>query len=167
MQSIKRDGYLSIPRLTSLSFPLFEPKGYQTMKSTLMFSTLILATTSAFANCGTQQTLFNCTTSKGKQIEVCDAGSVIQYSFGRLGKKPELALSMKRDEIRSNEVDWKGVALRNVQFTNGEYIYNVNSSEDRAHSVAGVQVYTKKGVIADIKCAGAVTDNFASAHFGG
>ena len=40
--------------------------------------------------------IFSCTTTKGKTVEVCDAGSTIKYSFGKKGAPPEMVLAIPR-----------------------------------------------------------------------
>ena len=49
--------------------------------------------------CFIANTIFSCTTTKGKVVEVCDSGKTTDYSFGKKGTKPELALSVPRDAL--------------------------------------------------------------------
>ena len=133
------------------------------MKTTTIVLTLLLGTTlsgTAFAKCGGgSETLFSCTAQKnGKTIEVCDAGATIDYSFGKPGKKPELALSVPRDEVTTWQ--WKGIGRYinySVSIPNGDYLYRVFTSfdkmvpEDEA-STSGVEVEKKGKLLATIYC---------------
>ena len=104
------------------------------------------------------KTLFFCNTQKSnKQIEVCDTGKTISYSYGKKGKKPELALSVPRAE--ASTFQWHGVGRYisyAVNIPNGDYNYNVFWGVDRLtekHEIeAGVNVDKQGKPLATIYC---------------
>lgn len=113
----------------------------------------------AFAKCeGGSETLFSCIAQKnGKQIEVCDADATINYSFGKPGKKPELAIAAKRDDVTTWQ--WNGIGRYmsyTVNIPNGDYLYRVFWGVDRLtdeHEVeAGVHVEKKGDLLATVYC---------------
>ncbi|MDD5391622.1 MAG: hypothetical protein PHE17_01250 [Thiothrix sp.] len=114
---------------------------------------------SAYAACtGGSKTLFHCIAQKnGKQIEVCDAGKTIDYSFGKPGKKAELALSVPRDDVTTWQ--WNGVGRYmsyTVNIPNGDHLYRVFWGVDRMtdeHAVeAGVHVEKNGELLATVDC---------------
>lgn len=104
------------------------------------------------------ETLFFCNTKKAnKQIEVCDAGKTISYSFGKKGQKPELAISVPRSQASTWQ--WQGIGRYisyAVNIPNGDYNYNVFWGVDRLteeHAVeAGVNVEKKGKLLTTIYC---------------
>lgn len=119
-----------------------------------------LFASSAYATCAAgSKTLFSCTTAKGKQIEVCDAGKTITYAFGSPQGKPEIALSVLRKEATTFQ--WAGLGRYlsySVDIPNGKTTYSVFHGMDRiskAHDVeAGVNVLTNGDLVATVKCVG-------------
>jgi len=117
----------------------------------------LLAAASAFAACPKgSTTLFFCTTTSGKQIELCDAGKNISYSFGKAGK-PEIALSVPRAQASTSQ--WNGMGRYisySVDVPNGDSVYSVYFSADKLsdeHPIdAGVAVTIKGKHAATVKC---------------
>ena len=115
---------------------------------------------SAFAKCvAGSETLFSCSTAKGKIIEVCDAGKSITYSFGSPLTKPDIALNVPRD--KATTFQWAGVGRYlsySVDIPNGTTTYSVFLSADRiteAHGIeAGVNVFEEGKLLATVKCSG-------------
>ncbi len=103
-------------------------------------------------------TLFSCIAKKsGKQIEVCDAKKTINYTFGKPGKTPELAIAAKRADVSTFQ--WQGIGRYisyAVNIPNGEYLYRVFWGADRLteeHAVeAGVNVEKKGKLLATVYC---------------
>ena len=118
---------------------------------------LLLADT-ASAACSGSKTLFFCNTQKGnKQIEVCDAGKTINYSFGQKGKTPELAISVPRSQVTTYQ--WEGFGRNifySVDIPNGDYVYKVFWSTDRLQEEpsieAGVNIQKKNKLLAEVYC---------------
>lgn len=67
--------------------------------------------------------IFSCTTTKGKTVEVCDAGSTIKYSFGKKGAPPEMALAIPRAAASTRQWDGMGRYMSySVQIPNGNTV---------------------------------------------
>ncbi len=104
------------------------------------------------------KTLFSCKIKKsGKLLEVCDAGKTINYTFGKVDKKPELSLSVSRDKVSTYQ--WAGVGRYenySVIIPSGEATYNVFWGVDKLAKGypedAGVTVEIKGEEIARILC---------------
>jgi hypothetical protein len=124
----------------------------------LSFTTAALLSPSAYAACAAgSETLFACTTAKGKVVEVCDAGKTITYSFGSRQGKPEIALAVPRDKATTYQ--WEGIGRYMsyaVDIPNGSTTYSVFIGMDRlseAHAVeAGVHVLNNGNLVATVKC---------------
>lgn len=133
---------------------------YMTKFLALCVASAALFAPSAFAKCEAgSQTLFSCTTAKGKLIEVCDTGKTINYSFGSPQAKPEIALTVPRK--LATTFQWAGVGRYlsySVDIPNGTTTYSVFHGMDRiskTHDVeAGVNVLTNGNLVATVKCAG-------------
>jgi hypothetical protein len=117
-----------------------------------------LCTSIVYADCGSSKTLFSCTTVKGKQIEVCDSGKTIDYSFGKAQKKPEIAIKVPREQ--ASTFQWAGVGRSEsyaIDIPNGKSTYNVFWGVDRLsddHPVeAGVNVFIDKKLATTVNCA--------------
>ena len=116
-----------------------------------------LTTANAFAACPKgSTTLFFCATTSGKQIELCDVGKSISYSFGKTGK-PEIALSVPRAQASTSQWNGMGRSISySVDVPNGNAVYSVYFSADRLseeHPVdAGVAVTIKGKHAATVKC---------------
>lgn len=130
------------------------------MRYTLFISFLATMTlsSSAFAACNNDdETLFRCTTNNNKQIEVCDTKKTINYSFGKLNKKPELSVSVPRDQATTWQ--WHGVGRYmsySVSIPNGDYKYRVFWGVDRLsdnhEESAGVDVEKNGKLLATVNC---------------
>jgi hypothetical protein len=117
-----------------------------------------VATSAAQAKCTSlKNTIFSCNTTKGKYVEVCDAGANIGYSFGKAGNTPELALQIERRRASTHQWDGMGRYISYaVNIPNGNTIYSVFSGVDRngdEHGIeAGVNVEISGKLVASIKC---------------
>ncbi|MFZ1387483.1 MAG: hypothetical protein WBP46_12925 [Thiolinea sp.] len=118
-----------------------------------------LVLTSAVVACpNNSETLFFCDTQKGnKQIEVCDAGKTISYSFGKKGQRPELALAVPRAEASTYQ--WQGIGRwmsYSVNIPNAEHVYTVFWGVDRLeekHPIeAGVNVEKNGKLLTTVYC---------------
>lgn len=116
----------------------------------------ILAAADAGARCdGDSATLFSCLTPRGKQIELCDRGRTIQYSFGKPQLKPEIVVTVPRH--RASTSQWQGVGrymTYSVDVPNGDTLYSVYWSADKIEQgiEAGVNVLVKGKVVATVNC---------------
>lgn len=104
------------------------------------------------------ETLFFCNTQKAnKQIELCDAGKTVNYSFGKKGQKPELAIAVPRSA--ASTFQWQGIGRwmsYSVNVPNANYVYNVFWGVDRLeekHPIeAGVNVEKNGELLTTIYC---------------
>ena len=116
---------------------------------------LLLVAGPTWAGCGSDKTVFACTTKNGKKLEVCDAGRTIDYSFGKLGK-PELALQVPRARVSTYQ--WQGVGRTesySVNIPNGNTLYRVFHATDKlppGQVEAGVEVEIKGNSVARVLC---------------
>jgi hypothetical protein len=110
------------------------------------------------ADCGTgAKTVFSCLTAAGKQVQVCDAGRTIDYSYGRPGQKPEIVVQAPR--ASASTYQWAGVGRSmtyRVDIPNGDTRYSVFWSADRLseqHAIeAGVTVERNGEELATVRC---------------
>jgi hypothetical protein len=122
----------------------------------VLCSLAVLGAADASARCeGDSATLFSCLTPKGKQIELCDGGKTIQYSFGKPQIKPEIVVAVPRQ--RASTSQWQGVGrymTYSVDVPNGDTIYSVFWSADKIEQriEAGVNVLVKGKVAATVNC---------------
>ncbi|MGV6810343.1 MAG: hypothetical protein ACWA5U_10770 [bacterium] len=131
----------------------------------LSCATMMMFSSHAYAACNNSETLFSCTTTNNKHIEVCDANKTIQYTFGKVGKKPELSVAAVRDEVTTWQ--WQGVGRYmsySVTVPNGDYKYRVFWGVDRlspdSAEEAGVDVEKNGKLLATVKCkSDAITQN--------
>ena len=124
------------------------------MKLTMGISIIMVVfSTNTFARCDVgSKTIFSCMTKKGKQIEVCDEGKTISYSFGKPQSNPDILVKVPRNKASTNQ----GVSSYSVDIPNGKTIYSVFYGWDRMtdeHAVdAGVSVENNGSVVATVKC---------------
>jgi hypothetical protein len=115
-----------------------------------------LCATNIYANCDANKTLFFCNTVKGKQIEVCDAGDTINYSFGKK-QKTEMSIKVPRD--KASTYQWDGMSSSisyAIDIPNGDTTYTVFFNADRIsdeHAIqAGVNVLVNKNLVTTVNC---------------
>ena len=118
-----------------------------------------LLASNVYASCKGSKTLFSCLTTKGKQIEVCDAEKTIGYSFGKPKGKPDIVVKVPRDQASTYQ--WAGVGRSMsyaVDIPNGNTTYNVFFGVDRLteeHAIeAGVNVFINKDLVTTVNCSG-------------
>jgi hypothetical protein len=108
------------------------------LSNTLAASVAMLAAPAWAACPSANMTVFQCTTTKAKVIEVCDLGKSIGYSFGLAGK-PELALQVPRAQASTRQ--WEGVGRTisySVDVPNGKTVYSVFWAADRMAEDSGI-----------------------------
>jgi len=127
------------------------------MMNKLIIVVAVICSHSAFAACPSQsKTVFNCTTTNNKVIQVCDAGNTISYSFGKASAAPELAITVPRDKVTTYQ--WEGFGRYEnyaINIPNGKTIYRVNDSLDKMSQeyTAGVEVSNNDKLLATVECA--------------
>lgn len=133
------------------------------MKVLLTLLAGLLTSFAAQAKCESpEKTVFSCLTSKAKQIEVCDAGKTISYSFGYPNAKPEIVVTVPRERARKEYIVGVGCVRSSVSIPNGDTLYRVYAMEsvrDLSCPSSGVEVYVKKRYTSAVKCKGTYTNN--------
>lgn len=112
----------------------------------------------AMAACRTGEVeVFACTTERGKEVLVCDAGETLSYAFGRKGAPPELALRVPRPA--ASTFQWRGMGRwmsYAVTVPNEGTAYTVHWAVDRLgvdHPVeAGIRVERDRKTLSSIEC---------------
>lgn len=136
-----------------------------------IFTWLFLITPLALADCSLNQTLFSCLTKKGKKIEVCNLGSTIRYSFGKLKAKPEIVVTIPMSQVSATSCYACGRYISStVDIPNGNTIYSVYWGADKldtdAPSSGGVSISINNEDKGSISCASApVTNNTEGIKF--
>lgn len=126
------------------------------MKKSIMILAMICSH-SVFAACPSQsKTVFSCTTTNNKVIQVCDGGNTISYSFGKANVTPELAITVPRNKVTTYQ--WEGIGRYEsyaINIPNGKTIYRVNDSIDKIEQkyTAGVDVSSNDKLLATVECA--------------
>jgi len=124
------------------------------MKKIIVLTAMSLSGYVSAACPSSSTTIFSCTTSNNKIIQVCDAKKSISYTFGRTNQ-PELSISVPRN--RASTYQWSGFG-RNMNYTvnipNGSTTYRVFSNIDKfdEYSGAGVEVEQNGNLLATVKC---------------
>jgi hypothetical protein len=119
---------------------------------------LVAAAPNVHANCGEKQRgLFSCETAKGKQIEVCNFGQTVRYSFGKPEAKPEITVSVPKDKAAGTSCYACGRYIsHSIDFPNGNTIYRVSWSADKLSDTGkiegGVEVIVNGESKAIISC---------------
>ena len=127
------------------------------MKKLIIGLAVAVCSHSLFAACPSQsKTVFNCTTTNNKVIQVCDAGNTISYSFGKANATPELAITVPRNKVTTYQ--WQGIGRYEnyaINIPNGKTIYRVNDSIDKIEQkyTAGVDVNSNDKLLATLECA--------------
>ncbi|MEN9372477.1 MAG: hypothetical protein RIR79_29 [Pseudomonadota bacterium] len=144
---------------------MFQSTPLNLMKVSLILLVGVLASFSAQAKCdGAEKTVFSCLTGKAKQIEVCDAGKTISYSFGYPNAKPEIVVTVPRERAKKEYIVGVGCIRSSVTIPNGDTVYRVYAMEtlrDLSCPDAGVEVYIKRRYTTAVKCKGSYTNNIA------
>lgn len=119
---------------------------------------LMLLSASAFAqSCPSNNSIFSCSTTNGKVVQVCDEGKTLSYAFGRAGQTPELSFSVPRE--KASTFQWEGMGRYisySVTLPNGATHYTTYFSVDRStedlNPDAGINVETNAQLLAQVKC---------------
>lgn len=133
--------------------------------------TLVFASV-AYASCGEKsKVLFTCSTAKGKQLEVCNFGKTVRYSYGRPNAKPEIIVKVPREKVTGISWHASGRYITNaVNVPNGNTIYRISWSGDKLQESdkleGGVEVLVNDELKSRIYCQSEPTiDNTEGIHF--
>ncbi|MBV5320944.1 MAG: hypothetical protein JZU62_04600 [Sulfuricurvum sp.] len=130
-----------------------------------LFAFLSLLGMSLYGSCSNNSnTIFYCMTKKGKQIEVCDNKSTIEYSFGKPKTKPELVINVPRQQVTTTQ--WNGMGSfmsYSIDIPNANTVYNVFWGVDRmneSHAIeAGINVFINRKQVATVQCSDKIESN--------
>ena len=107
---------------------------------------LIFCANAAWADCEPGKELFMaCSFQNGKAVEVCTDGNVVDYTFGRPGQRPELALSLPF-EGGAEMVPWNGVSRsiwEAIRLRNNDVVYEVYGGFDRQLAVDDTKTHAE------------------------
>jgi hypothetical protein len=110
--------------------------------------------------------LFSCLTANQKRISLYDAGSTIDYAFGKPNETPELSLQVPRAEASTWQ--WSGIGRQmnySIEVPNGDTIYSVYWDVDRLaddpKAAAGVNVSVNDKIVATVECTSDIINNMA------
>lgn len=120
----------------------------------LVVTMLAISASGAYAKC-TNKTIFACTTTNGKLVEVCDNGDAIEYVFGKSLAKPEK--HFKVDRNKATTYQWNGMGRSmsySVEIPTGDTVYSVYTSADKidVSTETGLSVSVKGKNVATLKC---------------
>lgn len=141
-----------------------------TILRVLLFIAISALSSVSFAKCNnSEKAIFSCLTTKAKQIEVCDAGKTISYSFGYPNTKPEIVLNIPRAKVFKEHFMGTGCISSSIEIPNGNTVYKVYAVEtlrDEECPEAGVEVIVKQKTLATVKCKNPenITNNIADAE---
>lgn len=132
--------------------------------SGLLFVSLGTTTTVMAACPSLDTTVFSCKTSNGKQVDICDAGKNLSYSFGKPGK-PELAFSLPKS--KAYKYLWDGMTTsewNEVYIPRGNTTYVAYQAFHRKErrSEHGLNVFINQKQVANIRCASNIQENIES-----
>lgn len=123
------------------------------MKNLILIAILLMTVSDANAKCS-KKTIFVCSTTNGKQIEVCDNGDTLEYSFGKPGK---LEKNFKIERTNASTYQWNGMGRYmnyTVELPTGDTVYSIFTGADKIDmkSESGVNVTVKGKNVATVKC---------------
>ncbi len=128
-------------------------------QKSIVLAVLTFASATSFADCRKEgKVLFQCTTAKGKVIELCDSGKTIDYSFGKPREKPEIVVRAVRGDASTTQYEgigrWESYS---VDVPNGDTTYSVFWGVDKLssnHTIeAGVNVEKGGKQVGRVLCA--------------
>ena len=126
-------------------------------KFAIIAAGLFLAMPIAQADCDTEKTLFSCHTKKGKQIEVCNLGQTIRYSFGKPKDKPEITVVVPIQSVTGTSCyDCGRYISLSVDIPNRNTTYRVSWNGDKLYDSpleGGVEVIINGESNTFISCA--------------
>ncbi|MDD2499854.1 MAG: hypothetical protein PHN92_03420 [Geobacter sp.] len=122
-------------------------------KLILLIIAMVMAAGQAWGGCS-GKTIFACTAKNGKQVQVCDNGDTLEYSFGKLGS---IEKHFKINRADASTYQWNGMGRYmnyTVELPTGDTVYSVFTGADKINmkSESGVNVTVKGKAVATVKC---------------
>ena len=131
----------------------------------LVTASLSLAVGNAQAACpATAKTVFSCSTTNNKVVDICELGQNLLYSFGRPNSRPELQFNIAKS--RAYMYLWDGSTsseYNELYLPRGNTIYQAYQADHRNHGGTehGLNVLINNKPVANIRCrANTVIENF-------
>lgn len=137
----------------------------KSLSAILVTAGLTLAVSNVQAACpSAAKTVFSCTTTNNKVVDICELGQNLLYSFGKPRAKPELQFNIAKN--RAYMYLWDGNTsseYNEVYLPRGNTIYQAYQANHRNHGGTehGLNVLINKKPVANIRCrANTVIENF-------
>ena len=131
----------------------------------LVTAGLTLAVSNVQAACpSAAKTVFSCSTTNNKVVDICELGPNLLYSFGRPNSRPELQFNIAK--TRAYMYLWDGNTsseYNEVYLPRGNTIYQAYQADHRNHGGTehGLNVFINNKPVANIRCrANSVIENF-------
>jgi hypothetical protein len=123
------------------------------------------------AACDPGNLVFSCATALGNEIQLCDDGSWVRYTFGEPGLAPQLAITMPKGEVRKAPLRELGkIELYALKIPYREATHVLYWSLDDAgdEPEAGVRVFVDDRLRATMQCVpGQIRSNLSKGGFAG
>lgn len=109
-------------------------------------------------------TVFSCTLTNGKHVDICDTGSHLSYSFGKPRAKPELQFTLAK--TRAYVYLWNGMTTseyNELYLPRGNTVYQAYHADHRNHGGTehGLNVLINSKPVANLRCrAASVVERF-------
>lgn len=137
----------------------------KSLSAILVTAGLTLAVSNVQAACpSAAKTVFSCSTTNNKVVDICELGPNLLYSFGRPNSRPELQFNIAK--TRAYMYLWDGNTsseYNEVYLPRGNTIYQAYQADHRNHGGTehGLNVFINNKPVANIRCrANSVIENF-------
>lgn len=109
-----------------------------------IFAACCLSVSAQAACPATAKTVFSCSTTNNKVVEICDIGQHLMYSFGKPRAKPELQFNLAK--TRAYMYLWDGSTSsehNELYLPRGNTIYQAYQADHRNHGgvTHGIKVF--------------------------
>ena len=123
------------------------------------------------AACDSDRLVLSCATALGNQVELCDEGSTVRYSFGEPGLAPQLVITMPKSEVQRAPLRELGkiesYALR-IPYREATHVLYWSLDDAGDEPDAGVRVLVEDRLRATMHCVpGQIRSNLSKAGLGG
>jgi hypothetical protein len=123
----------------------------------------------AAAACDPGGLVFSCATALGNEIQLCDDGSSVRYTFGEPGRAPQLAITMPKGEVQKAPLREFGkvesYALK-IPYREATHVLYWSLDDFGDEPEAGVRVFVDDRLRATMQCVpGQSRSNLAKGGF--
>lgn len=125
----------------------------------------------AGAACDEGGLVFSCATALGNEIQLCQDGNSIRYTFGEPGLAPQLAITMPKAEVQKAPLRELGkvesYALR-IPFREATHVLYWSLDDAGDEPEAGIRVFVDDRLRATMQCVpGQIRSNLSKGGFRG